>query len=242
MDYCERRGQDCYNENVGRAFLEQVLFNHHKGSNYKPVNNKEKQIAGIDFEFDGKDGYHYKCDLKVIASTTNREDKLHTACLEILNRYRKADGEWVNGDGWFGHWLKGKSQANSLAILWVDKANTDANGKPILTPTDINEAELCIVRYDKLWENRFEKQLKWTKEGLYQTAFGFIGHEQDIFNKKTVNNTIFCSSKKYYDEERPITILVGRYTYRKNASYSRVYKRRKEDGVLVADKPNPSDE
>lgn len=212
-DYEIRRELDVKNEKIGLEFLEKRLF--YKFPTYTPVYDTKQQIGGVDFTLRGKDKHEYLCDLKVAASAVNQEKPLITGCLECYRRYKnKRTGEWTDDVGWF---LQENKIANSIAILWVDKAKTNK----LNSPEDILVAEVAIIKYDVIWD--YLHKLGWDIKQISEKTKSYRGREKEIFKSKWTKGIGFSSSPGYYEEERPINILIGREKYKELSVYHEKY-------------------
>lgn len=205
-DYAQRRAHDNRNETVGREYLESKLLQ--KFPTYKTCSERGRQVRGIDMTWTGKDGYEYKCDLKVAIWVAKY---LGTGCLECAGRYERR-GEWFPYTGWF---LNENEESNSLAYLWIDGTTTDKDPQ---TPEDITKAEVCIVKTEDIWN--YLGKLGWTREILKTKIAEIVGHEEEYFRTKWINNVGFNSPEWLYRKERPVNILLSRQVYRELAVFN----------------------
>ena len=213
-EYDVRRNKDNKNETIGRLFLEKYLL--YQFPTYKPVFDYLNQIHGIDFELYGKNKIHYICDLKVAASSYKRKFPLTTGCLECAARYKNKNGNWIDYTGWF---LNDTMLSDTLVYLFIDEIKTTE----LTSPDDIKSAEVIFVYLSKIWE--YLNNLGWNKTKLYNTVMNeYKNQEYKIFKSQYNNGIKFNSPQQYYENERPINILIPREIYKEISIYNKIFK------------------
>lgn len=199
-EYNERRKEDERKEVIATEFLENRILN--RFPDYKRNFDIKTQKLGKDFEFTGKDGYHYICDLKAIFKS------IPTACLECACRI-KYNNVWNYIEGWF---LNEKELTNTFVMFWLDDFS-----KELQTINDIHHCEAIFIKKENIWN--FLRKQNWDKGQIYQKIKDIKLSPQDYFKTKWYDDIGFNCPINYYNEERPINLLLKRNIYRQLSSF-----------------------
>ena len=168
------------------------MFYARKCENFERVNDRDRQVAGIDTIFDFNDN-HYVCDEKAAIRYINKNLKTFAFELSFLNR------SGCLTDGWL---LSDKKVNNSFLLVWIDKAKKDI----IESSDDIEVAQLCLVRRDAILEHL--DSLGWSIENLSRKDMEIRSDEDCYLGDIYKDHVKFSYSWKLF--EKPINVLLPR--------------------------------
>lgn len=204
-----KRNEDERKTEIVNQFLDKYVYRYIFGfDNINRINDKDKQVKGVDIEFD-YNGFHYICDEKASTDEKYIKSYLPTFCLELsmINQIGELNV------GWF---VNSNLLTNSYCLVWVDKAkNCNIN-----SIDDIIEAEVIIVRKSKL--NEYFTSKGWTTNTLKKKAENIrlnANKNENMGNFKT-NGIKFSFSE--YLPEKPVNVLLKRETYRELSDYRKI--------------------
>ena len=103
-------------------------------------------------------------------------------------------------------------------LVWVDKTQSG----DILSTDDITEAEVCVVRMERIWSHL--NALGWTKDRLINQRQEILDNLDDYNDTHVIDGLKFSIPKWLKQYECPINILIERETYRKIADYHKVFE------------------
>lgn len=194
----EKERQDLNGEKAVHDFLLQHFYD--QVSNFCECHDKKTQLKGIDTTFTLND-IDYRCDEKAALDFTNGQKgrKLNTFCLELSFLNRKDELM----EGWF---LNDKMDNNSYLFVWIDKSDFDI----IHDASEIREAEIALVLKSDIYE--YLESIGWDKEKLRMKDDKIRNEGDTNFGNVYQNGCKFAYSE--YLSEKPINILLTRYTYR----------------------------
>lgn len=185
------RKQDEEMTDIVNGFLDEMFYAR-KCENFERVNDRERQVVGIDTIFDFN-GNHYACDEKAAIRYINKNLKTFAFELSFLNR------SGCLTDGWL---LSDKKVNNSFLLVWIDKAKKDI----IESSDDIEVAQLCLVRRDAILEHL--DSLGWSIENLSRKDMEIRSGEDCCLGDIYKDHVKFSYSRKLF--EKPINVLLPR--------------------------------
>ena len=202
-NYEKRRKSDNLREAATMEFLEERLY---KGNEkYKRNYDRKTQRLGIDFMLAGDESSEeWNVDLKAAAGFKYAKG-LHTGCLECFARY-KSGNVWKPYVGWF---LNPEEINDSFMYAWIDEKYGDK--EDVEDKSDIKTIEVALVRKHKIIE--YLVSIGWPLERIESyIKENIVGHEKD-YGTQRIDGLKFNCPRWFYDEERPINILVPRNIY-----------------------------
>lgn len=200
--YHERRKEDERKERIVTDFAEIKILK--KFPDYRRNKEVITQKLGNDFEFTGRDGYHYICDLKAIFKS------IPTGCLECACRINRNNNWDTYINGWF---LNEREIANTYVMFWLDEFN-----KEMKSIEDIKHGEICFIKKERLWD--YIKECGFSKEAIMQKIEEIKNNPERYFKTEWISDVGFNCPKNYYDAERPVNILLKRNIYRELSIYT----------------------
>lgn len=193
-----KRDSDEKKSNVVNEFLDRNLYKEEFGfSNFSRIDEKEKQVVGIDvvFNFNGE---KYVCDEKAAICEKYVNRNLQTFSMELSMKnqggYRQT--------GWF---VNKKMVNDSYLIVWIDKAENE----DFKSPDEITEVEIVLFRkkdlYDYLERNGMEM------DKIIRQADRMV-REETKHTDYIIEGVKFVQS--LYLTEKPVNLIINRKIYR----------------------------
>ena len=188
------REYDEHCEQVMSQFLDKYFYNAINPTSFERVQDKERQVKGIDVVMEINDKT-YSIDEKAAIRYTNG---LKTFALELSFLNRKG----ILQEGW----LTDERKINDYFVfVWINKIE-DTLIKDISSLKDI---DVALVSKNKIMEHL--ESIGWTKEKL-KTKDNQIRNENDKkFGNINTNGCKFSYSDRLF--EKPINILLPKETY-----------------------------
>lgn len=202
-----KRQLDNSRNKVANKFLDKYLYTQEGFSNVKRIDDRDRQLKGVDIEFD-YNGKHYVCDEKAATNYVNRWNRLDTFALELSSMQGRGTKVWR--DGWF---VNENLINDSYLFVWIDNAaNYDIS---TISEDEITSAEICLVRKSAIRE--YLRDIGWSKKKLkFKDNEIRFGGDED-FGMICTNGCKFSFSKNLYEE--PINVLLSRDTYRQISDF-----------------------
>ena len=188
------REYDEHCEQVMSQFLDKYFYNAINPTSFERVQDKERQVKGIDVVMEINDKT-YSIDEKAAIRYTNG---LKTFALELSFLNRKG----ILQEGW----LTDERKINDYFVfVWINKIE-DTLIKDISSLKDI---DVALVSKNKIMEHL--ESIGWTKDNL-KTKDNKIRNENDTnFGNINTNGCKFSYSNRLF--EKPINILLPKETY-----------------------------
>lgn len=173
-----------------------------KCSSFERVDDKERQIQGIDviFSFNNKT---FICDEKAAIRYVNKNLKTFSMELSFIDRSGKIH------DGWL---LDNKKTNDSFLFIWVDKAKNDI----LKSKADIQELEFGLVYKKDIIE--YLNKIGWNKTKLVQKSELIRNDESEYCGDLYKDGCKFVCSRFLY--EKPVNVLLKRDTLKKISVYN----------------------
>jgi hypothetical protein len=188
------REYDEHCEQIMSQFLDKYFYNAINPTSFERVQDKERQVKGIDVVMEINDKT-YSIDEKAAIRYTNG---LKTFALELSFLNRKG----ILQEGW----LTDERKINDYFVfVWINKIE-DTLIKNISSLKDI---DVALVSKNKIMEHL--ESIGWTKDNL-KTKDNKIRNENDKkFGNINTNGCKFSYSDRLF--EKPINILLPKETY-----------------------------
>lgn len=201
MGYSNRspkRDSDEKKSNVVNEFLDRNLYKEEFGfSNFSRIDEKEKQVVGIDviFNFNGE---KYVCDEKAAIDEKYVNGNLRTFCMELSMKNQVG----YRQDGWF---VSDKMVNDSYLIVWVDKAKKDNFD----SSDEIIEAEIVLFKKKDLYDYLERNDMEMDK----------IIRQADRMVREEIKHTDYIIEgvkfvQSLYLTEKPVNLIINREIYR----------------------------
>jgi hypothetical protein len=193
-----KRDSDERKANLVNEFLDKNLYREEFGfSNFSRIDEKEKQVAGIDVMFN-LNGEKYVCDEKAAVGEKYVNGNLMTFCMELSMKNQGG----ILQKGWF---VNEKMVNDSYLIVWIDKAERS----DFKSSDEIIEAEVVLFRkkdlYDYLERNGMEK------DKIIRQAERMV-REGTQYTDYIIDGVKFVQS--LYLTEKPVNLIINREIYR----------------------------
>ena len=160
-------------------------FYHEVGKEFERVNDRERQVKGVDVIFDIGDK-HYVADEK--AAVRYRNLKTFSLELSFVNKRGEVQDGWLISD---------KMENNSYVLIWVD----EQDGKESVT--------IALVMKEKIL--RYLRDLGWTKDNLERKMSLIRNGESEYMGNIYRDGCKFSFSEQLV--EKPINVLLSRDAY-----------------------------
>jgi hypothetical protein len=169
---------------------------------FERINDKERQIQGIDVIFE-LNGQKYVCDEKAAIRYVNKN--LKTFSLELS--FKDRGGNLHDG------WLIDESKINdSFLFIWIDKAKHDI----LMSKDDIKELEIALVNKKSIIEHL--DSIGWGISQLIRKSELIRENEHEYCGNLYEDGCKFVCSRFLY--EKPVNVLLKRDTLKKISIYN----------------------
>lgn len=210
------RTRDTFVEQELCKFLDKTIYKHHYFQDVHRINDKEKQIKGIDIQFSIPciNLYNIKVDEKAQLKKQYIGKPLKTFSLELST----LDKNGYEQTGWF---LDERKETQFYFFIWI--LNTENND--YMKTDDINEIAFCLVEHKKIMN--FLERYGYSKQRLLEI-------NQEI-RQKNKYGQIDKDSKPFYFfystqlAEKPVNLVMNKKIYYQLSDFY---------GVVVKDKIN----
>lgn len=188
------REYDEHCEQVMSQFLDKYFYNAINPTSFERVQDKERQVKGIDVVMEINDKT-YSIDEKAAIRYTNG---LKTFALELSFLNRKG----ILQEGW----LTDERKINDYFVfVWINKIENIL----IRDISSLKDIDVALVSKNKIMEHL--ESIGWTKDNL-KTKDNKIRNENDTnFGNINTNGCKFSYSDRLF--EKPINILLPKETY-----------------------------
>ena len=188
------REYDEHCEQVMSQFLDKYFYNAINPTSFERVQDKERQVKGIDVVMEINDKT-YSVDEKAAIRYTNG---LKTFALELSFLNRKG----ILQEGW----LTDERKVNDYFVfVWINKIENTL----IRDISSLKDVDVALVSKNKIMEHL--ESIGWTKDKL-KTKDNQIRNENDTnFGNINTNGCKFSYSDRLF--EKPINILLPKETY-----------------------------
>ena len=188
------REYDEHCEQVMSQFLDKYFYNAINPTSFERVQDKERQVKGIDVVMEINDKT-YSIDEKAAIRYTNG---LKTFALELSFLNRKG----ILQEGW----LTDERKVNDYFVfVWINKIENTL----IRDISSLKDVDVALVSKNKIMEHL--ESIGWTKDKL-KTKDNQIRNENDTnFGNINTNGCKFSYSDRLF--EKPINILLPKETY-----------------------------
>lgn len=173
------------------TLLDNVFYTKHT-ENFERVNDKKRQVSGIDVIFT-YDGFEYVCDEKAAIHYINKVLPTFSLELSFIDRKDNLHDGWLIDEG---------KVNNSFLFVWIDKAKKDN----VDSPSDVEKMEFALVRRDKIVG--YLESLGWTKERLLQKTVNLRNNPREPRGDLERNGCRFNVSPQLV--ENPVNVLIKR--------------------------------
>jgi hypothetical protein len=195
------RKEDEKCSNIVSDFLDEHFYLK-KTELFERINDKERQIQGIDVIFSLKN-VKYICDEKAAIRYVNKN--LRTFSLELS--FRDRGGNLHNG------WLIDETKINdSFLFIWIDKAKYDI----LTSKEDIQELEFALVSKKSIIE--YLKSIGWEIPKLIKKSELIREDENEYCGNLYEDGCKFVCSRFLY--EKPVNVLLKRDLLKKISVYN----------------------
>ena len=195
------RKEDEKCSNIVSDFLDEHFYLK-KTELFERINDKERQIQGIDVIFSLKN-VKYICDEKAAIRYVNKN--LRTFSLELS--FRDRGGNLHNG------WLIDEMKINdSFLFIWIDKAKYDI----LTSKEDIQELEIALVSKKSIIE--YLKSIGWKIPKLIKKSELIRENENEYCGNLYEDECKFVCSRFLY--EKPVNVLLKRDLLKKISVYN----------------------
>lgn len=195
------RKEDEKCSNIVSDFLDEHFYLK-KTELFERINDKERQIQGIDVIFSLKN-MKYICDEKAAIRYVNKN--LRTFSLELS--FRDRGGKLHSG------WLIDETKINdSFLFIWIDKAKCDI----LASKEDIQELEIALVSKKSIIE--YLKSIGWEIPKLIKKSELIREDENEYCGNLYEDGCKFVCSRFLY--EKPVNVLLKRDTLKKISVYN----------------------
>lgn len=169
---------------------------------FERIDDKERQIQGIDIIFD-LNGQKYVCDEKAAIRYVNKN--LKTFSLELS--FKDRGGNLHEG------WLIDETKINdSFLFIWIDKAKRDI----LSSKDDIQELEIALVKKKTIIE--YLESIGWGVQQLIKKSELIREEENEYCGNLYKDECKFVCSRFLY--EKPVNVLLKRDTLKKISVYN----------------------
>lgn len=176
---------------------------------FERVYDKSRQVKGSDVIFT-MGSRSYNCDEKAAIRYVNKGLKTFSLELSFIN----TRGELTQG------WLIDPTKVNdSFLFIWIDKAKHDM----LTSVDDIQVMEVSLVRKVKIME--YLESIGWTQDRLARKDSKIRNNPDESLGDVYRNGCKFVFSEKLH--EKPINVLLSRYTLAKISDINRVFEIKK---------------
>ena len=188
------REYDEHCEQIMSQFLDKYFYNAINPTSFERVQDKERQVKGIDVVMEINDKI-YSIDEKAAIRYTNG---LKTFALELSFLNRKG----ILQEGW----LTDERKVNDYFVfVWINKIENIL----IRDISSLKDIDVALVSKNKIMEHL--ESIGWTKDKL-KTKDNQIRNENDTnFGNINTNGCKFSYSDRLF--EKPINILLPKETY-----------------------------
>ena len=169
---------------------------------FERINDKERQIQGIDVIFE-LNGQKYVCDEKAAIRYVNKNLKTFSLELSFINR----SGDLHQG------WLIDENKINdSFLLVWIDKAKQNI----ISSQDDIEELEFTLIKKESIIE--YLNSIGWDVTKLMKKSELMRNNEMEYGGSLYEDGCKFVCSRFLY--EKPVNVLLSRDILKKISVYN----------------------
>lgn len=184
-------------------FLEKYFYSN--TNDYERVEDKERQLKGIDVIFNFKNK-QYVCDEKAAIRYINKNLQTFAFELSFLGKNDKLIEGWL---------ISERKVNNSFLCIWIDKADYDF----IEDIDDIKEVEIALI--DKQQLLNYLKQLGWNINKLHTKAEKLRNNEKENCGNINKHGCKFSCSR--YLPEQPVNVIVAREKLKEISDYNQKF-------------------
>lgn len=193
-----KRDSDEKKSSIVNEFLDRNLYKEEFGfSNFSRIEDKERQVAGIDVVFDFN-GEKYVCDEKAAVDEKYVGGNLRTFCMELS--MKNQGGKRQKG------WFVNENMANdSYLIVWIDKVVKEN----FESPDEITEVEIVLFRKKDLYDYLERNGMEMVK---------ILRQNDRMVSKNEKHTDYIIDGVKFIHSmqlpESPVNLIINREIYR----------------------------